>query len=498
MCSDRWKSGVAGRIRHVRTALAIVAAVLAVAALVATLSSPTGSARPRVRCKPRAGAIAQAPATLVRRSVVPGTGGQLQQIILRSPAMAADVPLYVLLPARYRASGAARYPVLYLLHGAGDSYQSWIDQGVRALIDQETSVDHLAPFITVMPDGGHDGFFSDWLGEPAGASSPPPAYATYDIHELIPWIDGHFRTLANRQDRAIAGLSMGGFGAMSYAAQHPDLFGVAVAFSGAVDTDLDYPADPERLNGAALNACMWGDPVTDAVNWRAVDPTYLASNLDGVSLFLASGTGEPRRFDRPAGASGGYSSTEALIWQMNLRFAAALTAAGIDFRPYFYGPGSHSWPYWLRDLRHLLPDIDRAFADPLPAPPRIPFDYRTVAPTFTIWGWRFSCRHRGREFTYLAGVTRTGFAVSGSGTLAVTTAPVYAARRAYRISVAGARPVNVRSDRHGRISFTVALGRGQTAPQAHFPPAGPPAGWRTVVVAIATAGLRGSQQASVR
>lgn len=471
------------RLNLVRAALT-VALIACVAMLVMVIVSRQTSGAPAVDCTPRAKPISQAPASLVSESVVAGTDGRLDRIVLHSPAMDADVPLYVLLPLGYDTDGRTRYPVLYLLHGAGNTYETWIEQGVQSLIDRVSAAERLAPFITVMPDGGADGFFSDWIGDNAGAG-PAPAYATYDIHELVPWIDEHFRTRADRRHRAIAGVSMGGFGAMSFAARHPDLFGVAGSFSGALDTDLDYPVDPERLSGGAVDACMWGSPVTDDVDWRAVDPTYLAPNLGGLSLFLASGNGRPPRLHRSSAARGVSDATEVLIWQMNTQFSAALNAAKIGYASYFYGPGRHAWPYWLRDLRHFLPNMEYVFAHPSTAPPQIPFNYRTTATHFTIWGWTFSANRATHEFTYLTSVTRRGLIVAGSGTLTVTTAPLYRAGRTYRIVISGARPLTVSDGTRGRLTFTVALGPSHAAHQTSFPATGAPAGWHRDTVEIA-------------
>ena len=83
-----------------------------------------------------------------------------------------------------------------------------------------------------MPDAGQGGFYSDWYNAGAGG---PPKWETYHVGQLIPYVDAHYPTVAARGGRAIAGLCMGGFGAMSYAARHPDLFVAAASFSGAVD-----------------------------------------------------------------------------------------------------------------------------------------------------------------------------------------------------------------------------------------------------------------------
>jgi S-formylglutathione hydrolase FrmB len=408
--------------------------------------------------------------------------------------MTTQVNNYVLLPKGYDPSGDTRYPVLYLLHGADGHYSDWITMGnAQKLIDQETAADHLAPFITVMPDGGLWGMYSDWYGEDAGDASPPPAYTTYDIHELIPWIDANFPVLTGRRDRAVAGLSMGGLGAMSYAARYPDLFSVAGSFSGAVDTDLDYPAGNELLTAISVgftdglpDACVWGDPTTDDVYWRADDPTYLASNLHGVSLFVASGNGEPGPLDTPSSDAGG--SIEATVWEMNQAFAGALQGDGIPFTSYFYGPGTHSWPYWQRDLVHFLPQMEAAFAHPVATPPQVPFSYRTDASSFSVWGWSFAGDHPATEFTYLSKVDRAGLTVVGSGNLSVTTAALYEPGATYTVHIQvppSTSTLAVRSDSHGRLRFTVPLGPGDTTQQMLFNSDGtPPANWVQARVVI--------------
>src|SRR5438270_13253936 len=131
-----------------------------------------------------------------------------------------------------------------------------------------------------MPDGGYDGFYSDWYGSDLDGHTPnpPPAWETFHIHELLPWVDGTFPTIASRAGRAIAGLSMGGFGSMSYAARHPDLFVAAAAFSGAVDSNRPAGAADDALTGldGGHPGDLWGPRLTQEVRWRAHNPWDLA------------------------------------------------------------------------------------------------------------------------------------------------------------------------------------------------------------------------------
>src|SRR5438876_9887881 len=147
-----------------------------------------------------------------------------------------DSTVRILPPADY-ATTRARYPVLYLRHGAGDTYKTWTEQADV----QEFSAQF--PLIIVMPDAGHDseaGWYSDW-------ADGSRQWETFHTHVLVLYVDSHFRTLG-RAHRAVAGLSMGGFGAMSYAARHRGLFRAAASFSGAVDTRYVEPASGVGFN----------------------------------------------------------------------------------------------------------------------------------------------------------------------------------------------------------------------------------------------------------
>jgi S-formylglutathione hydrolase FrmB len=432
---------------------------------------------PAPGCIPRSTPISTAPASLVSQATVPDTGGRVLSLVLNSPAMDDQQHVYVLLPRHYDASGSTKYPVLYLLHGAGGSYSDWVRNGVEKDVDYTTVADHLVPFITVMPDDGAWGFYTDWYGADAGSSSttPPPAWSTYDIDELIPWIDGHFPVVTSRSGRAVAGLSMGGFGAMSYAARYPDLFAAAGSFSGVDDTDIDYPVGGEALNllSSAFthgppNQCVWGDTITQGVRWHAEDPTYLAGNLSSVSLFVASGNGSPGIYDKP-----GTESTiedgliESVIYLMNEDFTAALTADHVSYTKYFYGNGTHSWGYWLRDLAHFLPQMSAVFAHPSNQSTTAPFNFRTVDTSFTVEGYHFSITHNAEAFTYLTDVQPSGLSVTGTGTLMVETPPIYSPDGTYRVSVNNVSR-SVRADAQGELSFSVDLGTPTAIQQFEF------------------------------
>ena len=274
---------------------------------------------------------------------------RLTELTLSTGALKAPTHVRVLLPAGYRKQKPRRYPVLYLLHGAFADYRSWTDQGAAESITDGRRV------IVVMPDGGQGGWYTDWVNHGQGG---PPEWETFHIGELVPWVDDRYRTIARRRARGIAGLSMGGFGAMSYAARHPDLFAWAGSFSGAVDIvnylpvaaviDLEAPVD------GGLAGDQFGDRLLDEANWRAHNPWDLADNLRGMQLIIDTGNGQPGPLD-PPGKS--FDPVENGVESMSVSLHDRLLGLGIPHVWNDYGPGTHSWPYWQRDLREAMPSL---------------------------------------------------------------------------------------------------------------------------------------------
>src|SRR4051794_11181721 len=236
-----------------------------------------------------AAAFAAAPARAAELVSTQQLSPRLQELTMRTSALKADTHVRILLPAGYDPS--RRYPVLYLLHGGADDYRSWTrpadDKG-----DAEAATAGLQ-LIVVMPDAGQGGWYTDWYNNGAGGT---PAWESYHVGQLIPWVDAHLPTIADRGQRAIAGLSMGGFGAMSYAARHPDLFSSASSWSGAVDTNTPgagHVIDAIAGLDGGVPGSLWGVRETEEVRWRGHNPWDLAANLRGMTLSVRSGNGEP-------------------------------------------------------------------------------------------------------------------------------------------------------------------------------------------------------------
>ncbi len=364
---------------------------------------------------------------------------RLVQLTLSSDLLAERTHVRVLLPRGY-ARSERRYPVLYLLHGGFDDYRSWTRMGDAAALTAGL------PLIVVMPDTGPLGGYVDWWhGEP---------WETFHITRLVPWVDRSYRTVARRGGRALAGLSMGGFGALGYAARHPDRFAAAAGFSAAVDST-------EPAIQALTPPGTYGPFATQEIRWRGRNPVDLAANLRGLRLTMRTGNGSP------GGPFGGGDGVEYVVHKASAALHGRLVALGIPHVWDDYGPGGHLWPYWRRSLRRTLPWLMKGFAHP-PRPPAR-FSYRTIEPQYVVHGWRVRIERPALEWSELSGAGRRGFSLTGSGRARVTSARLFEPGTAVLATIrrrgGGVRSERLTADGAGRVKVRLKLGPGNAAQQ---------------------------------
>lgn len=282
-------------------------------------------------------------------------------ITIDSAALGHTAGARVLLPRGFSSRSRDAWPVFYLLHGGLGSYVDWTESSDVERLTRSTDV------LVVMPDAGRLGFYADWWNHGAGNK---PGWETFHLTELRQILE---RGLGAGDQRAIAGLSMGGFGAMSYAGRHPELFRAAAAFSGVLDTTHPTvaPIFPgpystwlmqtflQPLGYDAL--ALFGDPTAQADIWAAHNPADLVEQLRGVALFVSCGNGQLGPLDPPGTDPAGLlAQLEAALLLHNQEFVARARRVGIDVTVDFYGPGTHTFPYWRRELRVALPLLMRA------------------------------------------------------------------------------------------------------------------------------------------
>jgi diacylglycerol O-acyltransferase/trehalose O-mycolyltransferase len=259
-------------------------------------------------------------------------GPRTLDLRVRSPALGRQVSVRLLTPDGWREGAAKRWPVLFLLHGCCDDYRSWTRSTDVATLPA------LRKVLVIMPDGGDIGFYSDWH---AGTR---PRWETFHTHELPALLERY----GAGPRRAVAGLSMGGLGAIDYAARNPGLFRAAASFSGVLHPLADADFWSGLFSQYASSNAVWGDPRSDRRVWEAHDPTSLAPRLRGTKLFVASGDGT------------GGDRTERLVGRESRQFVARLHVLQIEVTTDLYRGGRHDWPYWQRDLHRAVPLLLRA------------------------------------------------------------------------------------------------------------------------------------------
>jgi poly(3-hydroxybutyrate) depolymerase len=144
--------------------------------------------------------------------------GYSARVLLRSAVLERTLNYWIYFPPGYNTS-TQRYPVLYMLHGLGGSSNTWRAWGLFDTADQLIRAKQIAPLIIVAPQGDN-GY---WMNHADGG----PRWEDYVVQELVPHVDGRYRTLATRAHRAVGGVSMGGNGAIRLMLDHPELFGAA-------------------------------------------------------------------------------------------------------------------------------------------------------------------------------------------------------------------------------------------------------------------------------
>ena len=250
------------------------------------------------------------------------------ELKLDSKLMKREMPYRVILPVGYENLKEKKsYPVIYLLHGLGGNYKNWTEQ--TSLV--EYAKDH--KFIIVTAEG-KSGWYSD------SVSAPNDKYESYIIQELIPEVEKKFRVNAKREFRAIAGLSMGGFGAMKFGLKYPDKFALIGSFSGALGiiplptTAMKTFPSVEQVFGA-----------DDSEARKQNDPIRLVRGINALEIknlpFIYLDCG-----------------TEDFLYQSNRDFAALLIEKKIphEFRQL---PGVHNWSFWDEQIQEFLELSDK-------------------------------------------------------------------------------------------------------------------------------------------
>jgi len=262
------------------------------------------------------------------QSAAPANNARVQTVPFQSQLVGTSLPYNVVLPVNYHlpASREKRYPVVYLLHGLFGHYDNWTTK--TRLTDYTATYE----VIIVTPEG-NNGWYTD------SQLAPKEQYESYILKELIPDVDRRFRTISDRSGRAIAGLSMGGYGAIKFGVKYPAMFAFAGSMSGAMNA-----ASWTREEMAGLPAIwnslhqVFGDEAGQVRLSNDLPKRIRDMSSQEIAalpfIYLDCGTEDP-------------------LFPSNRSFAELLVSRKIPHE-YRQRPGGHSWTYWDAQVQEIL------------------------------------------------------------------------------------------------------------------------------------------------
>jgi len=262
----------------------------------------------------------------------------------QSPALNGAMTYSLYLPGAYGENPSRRFPVVYLLHGYGASDREWLELGqLDVALDRMIREKTIPPVIAVMPYGARS-----WYVDSAALGGPGD-YETAIMRDLIGHVERSYRTITERRGRLIAGLSMGGYGALRMAFFHPDRFGAVASLSGALYETVGIPGVDKPVEQAQEEAEHWyrgayGQPF-DAAIYKARSPfsrvAALSRMQDPPKVLIMSGDDDYFRF---------YEGSAALF--ESLRGAGVPSELRIE-------DGGHDWDLWRRQIPAIMRFLTR-------------------------------------------------------------------------------------------------------------------------------------------
>lgn len=262
------------------------------------------------------------------QAFIPSKDKGYQELKLDSKLMNREMPYRVILPKDYQIKKTEKYPVIYLLHGLTGHFNDWTDK--TQIVEYASDYN----YIIVMPEG-NDGWYSD------SATVENDRYESYIIQELIPDIEKKFPAAQNRENRAVAGLSMGGYGSLKFGLKYPDKFILTGSFSGALKA--------AELSVKQAEASKWNALIDSIKNVYGDDDSETRKQNDIFKIVKAKSADDLRNlpfFYIDCGTEDGLISA-------NRDFVMLLAEKKIphEFREL---PGVHNWIFWDSQVQEFL------------------------------------------------------------------------------------------------------------------------------------------------
>ncbi len=264
---------------------------------------------------------------------------------LNSRILKYPVHYCVYLPASYDAGATMRpaqtYPVLYFLHGLGDNERTLFNSGGWTMLDDLRRQHKMGEFLIVAPEGRRTFYINSADGS--------VLYSDFFLKEFIPLIEMKYRVTKGRNNRAISGISMGGYGALRFAFSHPEIFSAVSAQSAALITESPAELDAAAQSGAPLGkvlASVFGSPI-EVTHWKDNSPFVLARRNEvavrKLTIYFNCGQDDNYGFEKGAAA-----------------LHEQLQKEGVKHEYHAY-PGDHSLAYFMEHFTEVMEFHSRAF-----------------------------------------------------------------------------------------------------------------------------------------
>src|SRR5579859_1712507 len=249
--------------------------------------------------------------------------GRVECSSIRSQYMPAPVGYCALLPPSYDAQPARKFPVVYFLHGLGGDHTFLVAAGGWSLIEGLEERKRIGEIVVITPDADSTFYIN--------AKNGNTRYEDFFIRDFVPQMEKHFRLLSTRSGRAIAGISMGGYGALRFAFKYPQMFAAVSAQMPALLEELPHGSGDVGLTVFLGNA--FGSPLNERF-WKENTPFVFArtANLQGLKIYFDCGDQDNYGFNAAA-----------------RQLDKLLTARHVAHEAHIY-PGGHNWEFVSQHL----------------------------------------------------------------------------------------------------------------------------------------------------
>ncbi len=268
-------------------------------------------------------------------------GKVIEEQNVKSDILDYNVKYAIYLPADYETSNRT-YPVVYLLHGYGDDQTGWLQFGeVNRYADKAIAEGKIPPMIIVMPDAKATFYINSYNNK--------QNYEDFFFKEFIPAIEKDYRIKSNKKYRAVAGLSMGGYGTLVYSLKHPEMFSAAAAFSAAVRNDEDF---------MGITDARWADVYSkifgpELKGTDRLTPLWKTNSVLNIVQSKTTDELNEVRYYIDCGDDDALSKGNSL-----LHIALMEKKVPHEFR---MRDGAHTWTYWRTGITDALEFIGDSF-----------------------------------------------------------------------------------------------------------------------------------------